>query len=56
MQMNGGIVSLHKIYVSVSILNKTFANSTKVSCAGPHLVLDMRLFEAGEAGFGVRLG
>ena len=52
-------VCLHKIDVSVSILNKTFANmryiSTKVSCAGPHLVLDMRLLEAGEGSFGVRL-
>ena len=42
MQMDGGIkVSLHKIYVSVSILNKTFVNMRvfKVSCAGPYLVL-----------------
>ena len=34
----------------------SWAISTTVSCAGPYLVLDMRLFEAGEAGFGVRLG
>ena len=31
MQMDGGIeVSLHKIYVNVSILNKTFANMRQV--------------------------
>ena len=40
MQMDGGIeVSLHKIYVSISVLNKTceYATSTKVSCSGPYL-------------------
>ena len=31
MQMDGGIeVSLHKIYVSISVLNKTFANMRQV--------------------------
>ena len=42
MQMDGGIeVSLHKIFVSISVLNKTceYATSTKVSCSGPYLVL-----------------
>ena len=54
-------------YLVAYVLKQNFceyAISTKVSCAGPYLVLrclvwlfgDMRLFEAGEAGFGVCLG
>ena len=68
MQMDGGKeVSLHKIYVSISVLNKTFANMRQepmfrvlahIWCLGVWCGLfgDMRLFEAGEAGFCVRLG